>query len=141
MNPNLNEVATVQYGDWMGEVAADEVDGHELEAFLGFDSTKWRLLVVDITVYGGYQEVHGYGVPASQTWSDLEDRVRANQPVIVHHLGLVDYDPHHGDTNPPAPLSTPVISAGELVGHGFKRLHIRLRSRNLPPGSVLEVAE
>lgn len=141
MSINLNEAASVQYDDWTGEVAADEVDGRELEVFLGIDRSKWRLLAVDVTVYGGHQEVHGYGVPASQTWSDLEARVRSDQPIIVHLLGSLDYDPHHGDTNPPAPLSTPVISAGELVGHGFKRLHIRLRSRNLPQGSVLEVAE
>lgn len=137
----LNESASVQYNDWYGEIAADEVDGQELESFLGIDRSKWRLLVVDIMVYGGVQEVRGFGVPASQTGTDLEDRVRTNSPIIVHLVGDIDYNSHRTDTNPPIPLSKPVISAGELIGHGFKRLHLRLRTQHVPKGAVIEFAE
>lgn len=141
MSINLNVPASVQYGDWIGTTAADEVDTRELEKFLGVDRSEWRLLVFDITIYGGFQEVTGYGVRADVTWNDLEALTESNRPIVVHRVGVLEYDTRHGDTNPPPPLTLPVISAGELLGHGFKRLHIRMRSRNIPDGAVIDVAE
>jgi hypothetical protein len=41
------------------------------------------------------------------------------------------------DTNPPPPLSMPVVSATEFLGHVFKRLQIRVITRSLPPGARL----
>ena len=141
MSDDFNKPASVQYGDWTGTVAADEVDGVDLEKFLGVDTKRWRLLLVDLIVYGGRQHVEGYGVPANMTYDDLAQRVAAGEPLVLDLVGEVEFDPQHADTNPPAPLSFPVVSAGEFVGHGFKRLHIRFVSRNIPPGAVLSRAE
>ena len=142
MSDDLNQPAGVQYDDWVGEVAGDTVDTVQLETFLGVDRDAWRLLLVDVTVYGGHQTIVGYVIPAGTTYRDLEAIVAAGNPIDVHPTDPVEYRPaEHFDTNPPAPLSFPVVGAGELIGHGFKRLHIRLRNRHVPPGAVLHVVD
>ena len=56
--------AAVQYSEWVGTLAGDEVDNTCLEELLGVDRDEHRILVVDYWANGGHQDVVAYGVPA-----------------------------------------------------------------------------
>jgi hypothetical protein len=134
----LLEPASVQYNDWRGTVAADGVDMRDVAEFLAIDREQYRVLAVDVSIYGGHQHLTAWGVPADQGWDALQAIVDSGEPIRCRALAEIEYDPAHNfDTNPPPPLSTPVVSATEFLGHGFKRLQIRLVDRSLPPGARL----
>jgi hypothetical protein len=135
---DLLERAAVQYGDWEGTVAGDNVDMHNVCEFLGIDRDRYRVLAIDISIYGGHQQLTAYGVPAEQGWDALEAITNRGEPIRCGVLAEIEFSPaDHADTNPPPPLSLPVLSPAEFLGHGFKRLQIRLITRTLPPGSGL----
>ncbi len=135
---DLLEPASVQYGDWKGTVSGDDVDMHDVSEFLGIDRNKHRVLAIDVSIYGGRQHLIAYGVPAYQGWDKLESIAARGEPIRCRVLAQIESDPaDHFDTNPPEPLSLPVVSPTEFLSHGFKRVHIRLITRSLPPGSRL----
>lgn len=128
----------MQYGDWTGTVAGDNVDMHSVCEFLGIDRDKHRVLALDISIYGGHQHLTAYGVPAEQGWGALQAITALGEPIRCTALAEIEFSPaDHADTNPPPPLSLPVLSPSEFLGHGFKRLQIRLITRTLPPDSRL----
>ncbi len=141
MSDDINEPASVQYNDWHGEVAADHVDLTFIADYITSQPENWWVILFDITVYGGHQVITPYAVPNGTTRDQMQHLVDAGQPVPVTRLPAISYDSGVDDTNPPKAMSMPVISASELVGHGFKRLHIRFRSRSIPHGARLEVVE
>jgi hypothetical protein len=135
---DLLESASVQYGDWRGTVAGDNVDMRNVGEFLGIDRSKHRVLAIDVTIYGGSQDLIAYGVSADQGWDELQATTDRGEPIRCRVVKRIERNPaEHFDTNPPPPLSLPVVSATEYLAHGFKRLHIRLITRSLPPGSRL----
>lgn len=129
----------MQYGDWKGTASGDNVDMRDVSEFLGIDRDKHRVLAIDVHISGGYQTLTAYGVPGDQGYKELEAINERGEPIRCRVLAEIEYDPSaaHFDTNPPPPLSLPVMSATEFLGHGFKRLQIRFVSRNLPPGCRL----
>lgn len=132
------ESASVQYDDWTGTIAGDDVDMGNVCEFLGIDRSANRVLALDITIYGGSQRLTAYGVSADCGWDELERITSRGEPIRCRVLKEIESDPaEHFDTNPPPPLSVPVVSATEYLGYGFKRLHVRLITRSLPPGSRL----
>jgi hypothetical protein len=135
---NLLEPAAVQYDAWTGTVAGDDVDMHDVCDFLGIDRKVHRVLAIDVHISEGHQTLTAYGVPADHGMAKLEAIVAGGEPIRCQVLAEIEYDPaEDGDTNPPPPLSLPVMSATEFLGHGFKRLHLRLVTRSLPPGAEL----
>lgn len=135
---DLLEDASVQYGDWKGTVAGDDADMISVGEFFGIDQSERRLLAIDVNIYGGRQRLTAYGVSADQGWAELEAITNRGEPIRCSVLTEIEADPaEHSDSNPPPPLSLPIVSATEYLGSGFKRLHIRLITRNLPPGSRL----
>lgn len=143
MSIDLTEPASVQYSEWRGTFAADDVDMGHLEDFFGIDRKVWRIIVVDITIYGGTQEAIAYGVPNQIGYAEIEALHAAGSPLPMKIIGTIDYDPDtdRDDTNPPRPLSMPAISATELLGHAFKRLQLRFTTAHLPNGIQFEVDE
>lgn len=134
--------ASVQYNDWKGSIAGDEVDLRPMELFLGIDREIWRLLHIEIGVFGGTQSVEPYVIPAEMTYADLESQVSRGRPIELTRLQTIEFEPSEvWDTNPPRPLAMPVISAMELLGFGFKRLVIKLTSRNIPQGATFEFVD
>lgn len=78
------------------------------------------------------------GVPGDQGWDALQRFTDRAEPIRCQVLAEIEFDPASAfDTNPPPPLSLPVVSATEFLGHAFKRLQIRLITRSLPPGARL----
>jgi len=135
---DLLEPASVQYGDWEGTVSGDNVDLRHIWEFLGIDRSEHRVLAIDVLIFGGRQRLVAYGVPGDQGWDELQAITDRGESVRCRVVKEIEFDPaHHFDTNPPPPLSLPVLSATEYLGHGFKRLQIRLITRSLPPGSRL----
>jgi hypothetical protein len=75
-------------------------------------------------------------VPRGTTYADLVAQVERRESIRVMAVGRIDYELEtHADTNPPRPMTTPVVSATELFGYGFKRLQVRLLTRSFPPGA------
>jgi len=131
---DLLEPASVQYGDWKGTVAGDDVDMRDVCEFFGIDPSEHRVLAVDVTIYGGNQVLTAYGVAADQGWDELAAITERGERIQCRVLKAIEFEPAEDfDTNPPPPLSVPVVSATEYLGYGFKRLHIRLTTRDLPP--------
>lgn len=142
MNINPYAPAAVQYDDWRGSLAGDGVDMVQVEQFLGVDRNVWRLLHIDITIYGGSQTIEPYAISAMTSYVDLEDIVDSGNAIQLTRLGSIEYHPPgHADTNPPPPLSQPVISATEFLGYGFKRLAIKMTSRHIPEGARFEYVD
>ena len=142
MEIDLYSPASIQYGDWTGSFAGDEVDMVNIEKFLGVDRKVWRLLHVDITIYGGNQTVEPYVVSADTTYLELESTVNGGNAILLTRLASLEYEPAgHSDTNPPRPPSLPVSSATEFLGFGFKRLHLKMTSRNIPAGARFEYSD
>lgn len=139
MNIEPYTPASVQYGDWRGTFSADEVDMRRVEEFLGVDRELWRLLHIGITMSGGSQTIESYAVSVNTSYEDLQTTVGAGRPIQLTRLGSIEYEPHdHSDTNPPPPLSQPVLSATEFLGYGFKRLELKMTSRLIPEGATFE---
>lgn len=137
MNPY--ESASVQYNDWEGTVAGDDVDFRSFEQLLDIDREKWRVLVVDVTLGGGHQTLVAYGVAGSTSYNDLEDIIEDGRTIVLTTLKTYNYSPKgHVDTNPPAPATIPVEKATDFIAYGFKRFHMRLVSRNIPAGARFE---
>ena len=139
MNIEPYTPASVQYSDWQGTFAADEVDMCRVEEFLGVDREVWRLLHIGITIYGGSQTIESYAVSANTSYEDLQTTVRAGHPIQLTRLGSIEYEScDHSDTNPPPPMSQPVMSATEFLGYGFKRLELKMTSHHIPEGAKFE---
>lgn len=131
MEEDLHAVASTQYDEWIGTVAADSVDFATMEQLLGIDQKAWHLVVVDVFVYGGDQTIVAYGVPTGGNLpAGLQSQVEATGVVEVTRLLEVS-EPLHGhvDTNPPPAPALPIRWASELFVFGFKRLHIRMQWR------------
>ena len=142
MNIEPYSPASVQRDEWTGSFAADEVDMDQWDQFLGFDSEVWRLLHIGITIHGGSQTIESYAVSANTTYLDLESTVSAGNAIQLTRLTSIEYEPNdHSDTNPPPPMSLPVISATEFLGHGFKRLELKMTSRHIPEGARFEFVD
>lgn len=142
MEIDLYSPASVQYGDWSGSFSGDEVDMVQVEQFLGIDRDVWRLLHISLTIYGGHQTIEPYAIRASTTYLDLESTVSAGNAIQLTRLNSLKFEPsEHFDTNPPPPLSIPVISATEFLGYGFKRLELKITSRNIPEGARFEYVD
>jgi len=110
----------VQYGDWTGTVAGDDVDMRDVCEFLGIDPSEHRVLAIDVTIYEGRQQLTAHGVSADQGWDELEAITNRGEPIRCRVLKEIESDrAEHFDTNPPPPLSVPVVSATEYLGHGF----------------------
>jgi hypothetical protein len=137
MNPY--ESASVQYNDWEGTVAGDDVDFRSFEQLLDIDREKWRVLVLDVTIGGGHQTLVAYGVAGSTSYKDLEDIIDDGRTIVLTTLKTYDYSIEgHADTNPPAPPTIPIEKATDFIAYGFKRFHMRLVSRNIPAGARFE---
>jgi hypothetical protein len=133
------EPASMQYDDWTGTVAGDDVDIRKFEDLLGVDKTKWRILHIEILILGGHQSIEAYGVSRETTYSDLEEIVASGRTIILTLVKHIHFDPSLvADTNPPAPLALPVVSATEFIGYGFKRFQMKLVSRNIPKRAEFE---
>jgi len=133
------EPASMQYDDWTGTVAGDDVDMRKFEDLLGVDKTKWRILHVEVLIFGGHQSIEAYGVSRETTYVDLEEIVSSSRTIILTLVKHIDFDPSVvADTNPPAPLGFPVVSATEFIGYGFKRFQMKLVSKNIPKGAEFE---
>lgn len=145
MSENLRDIASVQYGDFTGTVAGDEVDVSDLTSVLGIDTSQWQLLVVEFSSYGGTQHLRAWGVARDLgSWTGLEELIAEKGRVeVTLLLDERQHLPGHVDTNPP-PLPTRVQFGlvGDLVVYGFKRFNGRLISRNIPDSScpIVEVA-
>jgi hypothetical protein len=136
---NPYESASVQYNDWHGTVAGDDVDMRSFEQLLDIDRDKWRVLLIDITMGGGHQTLVAYGVSAETSYTDLEDIIEDGRTIVLTTLKTYDYQVDgHADTNPPAPPVIPVEKATDFIAYGFKRFHMRLVSRNLPAGAKFD---
>lgn len=132
------EPAKVQYGDWNGTVSGDDVDMTDACEFFGIDQERYRLLAIDINIYGGRQSLKACGIPIAWTFRELQAFTDAGKAIRTRVLKTIEFDPTTSfDTNPPPPLALPVVSGTEYLAFGFKRLHIRLVSRNLPKGAEL----
>lgn len=137
---DLLEPASVQYGDWSGTVAGDNVDMRSINEILGVDRDKYRILAVDVSIYGGRQHLVAYGVPSDQGWGVLQAIADRGEPIRCRVVADIEAGPEgHFDTNPPAPPSAPVTTPTDLFAYAFKRLQIRILTRSLPPGSQLLV--
>lgn len=135
---DLLETASVQYDDWTGTVAGDGVDMHDVSEFLGINRAEDRVLAIDVSIYGGHQHLTAWGVSGDKGWDALQAITDRGEAIRCRVLAEIEFDPATNfDTNPPPPLSLPVMSATEFLGHGFKRLQIRLVTRSLPPGARL----
>lgn len=144
MSENLRDAASVQYGDFKGTLAGDEVDLIGLANALGINQDEWQLLVVEFTCYGGSQALRAWGVRRNiGGWEGLEAMIAATGQVEV--TLLVDRSQRlaqHADTNPPArPAGAAFGLLGDLFVFGFKRFVGRLVSRNIPDPScpIVEV--
>jgi hypothetical protein len=114
---DLLKPAAVQYGDWKGTVAGDDVDMRDVCEFLGIDRDKYRVLALDVSIYGGNQHLVAYGVPADQGYVELEATTDRGEPIRCQVLAEIEFDPANNfDTNPPPPLSLPVVSPTEFLG-------------------------
>jgi hypothetical protein len=134
----LLEPASVQYDDWTGTVAGDGVDMHDVSEFLGINRDEDRVLAIDVSIYGRHQHLTAWGVSGDTGWDALQATTGRGEPIRCRVLAEIEWDPANNyDTNPPPPLSLPVVSTTEFLGHGFKRLQIRLTTRHLPPGARL----
>lgn len=147
MSEDLREPAGVQYNEWVGTFAADGVDMRDLEEFIGVDGAKWSLIVVDIHIYGGSQTIIGYAIPAlDRAYKELEKQIVERGRIEVTRVAEIRFRPEagHWDTNPPRPLSTPILGVGELLTYGFKRLQLRLlniqHGLDELPFEIIEVA-
>lgn len=130
------ESASVQYDDWKGTVAGDNADFRSFEELLDIDRKKWRVLVIDISMGGGHQTLVAYGVSSETSYVDLEEIIRDGRTIVLTTLKTYHHSPGgHADTNPPAPLVTPVERATDFIAHGFKRFHMCLVSRSIPEGA------
>lgn len=135
MSENLREAATVQYGDFTGTLAGDEVDFKGLAPVLDIDKQEWQLLVVEFACFGGTQSLRAWGVPRNLGgWDGLERMIGEKGRVEV--TLLIDRTQHlegHADTNPPTrPETSDFGLLGDFLVYGFKRLVGRLISRNIP---------
>lgn len=142
MFEDLNEPASVQYGDWKGTFSGDEIDHpRDTEAILGVDIEKWRLIAIDLLTSGGSQWLSAYGVPAKTSYADFEAMVDNGQKIGLTRVAHIEFElaQEDFDTNPPPPESRPVKSPMEFLAHGFKRSNLRMLTRNLPPGAELEI--
>ncbi len=141
---NLNEPANAQYDEWKGTLAADCVMEYPIERLLGVDAEQWRIVIVDISIDGGWQWTTAYAIPAATEYPALREMVESGR-LEVTKVAHFDETPHdHHDTVPPAPPVLPVTWASNLLAIGFKRLHIRMSSlveelRALPL-EIVEVA-
>ena len=136
------EPASVQYDSWTGSIAGDAMDMGSWEELLGVDRARWRLLHLDITMWGGGQWIDPYAVIANTTYNDLQQMVDSGDPILLTHLDGIEYEyPDRSDTNPPRPATVPVVSATDFFTHAFKRLHIKLTSRHIPNGATFERVE
>lgn len=142
---DLRDRASVQYDEWLGTVAADGVDFNRLESFLGIERDAWRLVVVDVLIFGGGQSILAWALPAAD--GNYESVKRAAEAGLVEVTKVVERDElpaDHDDTNPPAPPVLPLTWAMDLLALGFKRLHIRME--NIPESlralefQIIEVA-
>jgi hypothetical protein len=144
VNENLRDEASVQYGDLRGTLAGDEVDLSGLDAVLGIEGSRWQLLVVEFSCYGGTQYLRAWGVPgALGGWKGLEAMIAEKGQVEV--TLLVDRQQSlegHADTNPPPlPADSRFGLVGDFLVYGFKRFNGRMVSRNIPDPScpIVEV--
>jgi hypothetical protein len=136
---NPYDPASVQYNDWSGTVAGDDVDMRSFEQLLGIDREKWRILFVEITMGGGHQTLVAFGVSAQTTYADLEAIVQQGRSIVLTTLKTFDSQINgHADTNPPAPPVIPVEKATDFIAYGFKRFHMKLISRSIPEGARFE---
>ena len=137
---DFSQPASVQYGDWTGTVAGDNVDSRLATEFFGIDQKQYRLLAIEIGIFGGRQTLKAFGVDAQTRYEDLEALAARGEPIRARLLKTIEFDPAANfDTNPPPPLAMPVVSATEYLGFGFKRLSLRLVTRYLPSGANLLV--
>jgi hypothetical protein len=143
--PNLMEPAHVQYDDFSGSIAVDQVDLRRLEVYLGVDEDEWMLVQVRIQIYGGSQYIQGYAVslPDNNMPALLEIANSGGEIELTKIVDLEWHIPNHSDTNPPAPESLPVINATQLLGIGFKRLDLILTTRGAdwPEGTKYRLRE
>jgi hypothetical protein len=138
MEIDLYSPASVQYGDWSGSFSGDEVDMVRVEQFLGIDRDVWRLLHIGLTIYGGRQTIEPYAISANTTYLDLESTVSSGNAIQLTRLNSLEYEPfEHFDTNPPPPMSIPVLSATEFLGYGFKRLELKNNITQYPRRSKI----
>ncbi len=144
VSDDLRDNASVQYGDLKGTLAGDEVDFSGLTPVLGIDGSKWQLLVVEFSFYGGTQHLRAWGVPADLGgWEGLKTMIAEKGQVEV--TLLIDRTQSlegHADTNPPAPQAESMFGlVGDFLVYGFKRLNGRMVSRNIPDPScpIVEV--
>lgn len=129
MRENLMEPASAQYDKWVGTAAADDVDMHSLGKLLGLDTEKWDLVVVDLSVNGGYQSITGWATKREDGEYENRKQILAASGGVLEVTKVIDCheEPHdHADTNPPRPPALPITWASEVVALGFKRLQIRL---------------
>jgi hypothetical protein len=139
MNLDPYSPASVVHNYWTGSVAGDGVDMEDVEQFLGIDKEVWRVLHIEISIDGGQHTIEPYAIDVEINDADLVEAVEAGNPIKLTRLPAIEYFPHeHSDTNPPAPLSIPIISATEFLGYGFKRLHLKMTSTDVPKGATFE---
>lgn len=139
---NPYEPASVQYNDWTGTVAGDDVDFRSFEELLGIDSEKWRVLAIEIISGGGHQTLLAFGVSNVSGFTDLQRMVDEGRSIVLTCIKTLDYSVEgHADTNPPAPPALPVSSATDFIAYGFKRFHMKLISRNVPRGARFETTD
>lgn len=135
---DLQDPAGVQYDAWTGTVAGDDVDMKDVAEFLGINRNQNRVLAIDVSIYGGHQHLTAWGVSGDTGWDALQAITDRGESIRCRVLAEIEWDPENNyDTNPPPPLSLPVVSATEFLGHGFKRLQIKLITRSLPAGARL----
>ena len=97
---DLLEPASVQYGDWKGTVAGDDVDMRDVCEFFGIDPSEHRVLAVDVTIYGGNQVLTAYGVAADQGWDELPTHHEIPIALTTRSISLI---PTKGAISPPTP--------------------------------------
>jgi hypothetical protein len=142
MSPiNLFDRAGVQYDDWSGTVAGDQVDFRSAAEMLGVDPHDWRLILVDVHISGGSQSLTAYAVPAAKgSFEFLKHRINETGRIEVTRIAeLASHIEGHADTNPPTPPRMPLAVPLDMLVFAFKRLHIRLL--NLPMRDLDELRE
>jgi hypothetical protein len=127
LETNLNEPAGVEYDNWVGTFAGDQVDIASIGTLMGIDEKLWWPLVIEIHINNGYESIEVFAVPARVGPDELEAMIETGrvEVTLVKKATLELSD--QNETNPPRVHVGNIETVRDFLEFGFKRINLRLK--------------
>lgn len=134
---------TTAFGDWSGFATADNVDDRLMQGFIGVDADRWQVVVVDLIIKAGLEEIVAYAVPnkGERTPDEMARMIGETGYLgVTRVVHTREAPPEHTGANPPEPVVMPITWVSEAIRSAFKNLRVQLVHRTVPTDcQILEV--